>query len=106
LLVRESIPVDPAREPFERLGCEVHRPALGVACAGDETGGLEHLDVPRHGLHRDVERLCELVHGGGPPTQSCDDASSHGVGEGEEGAVEQRFGCIDLVHHSTLTFIN
>jgi len=66
----------------------VARPTLAIPGACDEAGGLEHLDVPRHGLLADGKRLGELIHGRLAPREARDQAAPHRVGEGQECPVE------------------
>ena len=62
--------------------------ALGVACARDESGVFQNLNVLRDRLFGDRERFREFVDGGGPAAEPGDDAAADRVGQGSECQVE------------------
>jgi hypothetical protein len=61
LLPDLSMLFDPADRRIERAGFEPARSILSVSAATDQTGSLEHLQMLRDGLKRDVERFSQLV---------------------------------------------
>ena len=64
LLGLALVALDPFGHQVEDLRFEMHGTALRVAGARHEPGVLEHPQVLRHRLHRDLVRLGELVDGG------------------------------------------
>ena len=84
--------VDPVDGRVEAFGFEMTRSRLGFATTGDQSAVFEHLDVFRHGLECEIERLRQLVDrrlAGGKPLEDC---SAGGVGERVERRVQFGFG--------------
>ena len=67
---------------------ETARPPLRVAPPGDQPGPLEHLQVLRHRLQADRERLGDLVDRGLALGQAGEDGTARAVGERRENQVE------------------
>lgn len=83
--------VDPVDGRVEAFGFEATRSRLGFASTGDQAAEFEHLDVLRHRLQREIERLRQLVDGRLASGESLEDCAAGGVGERVERRIQLGF---------------
>jgi len=82
------VPLHPLDGAVQGLGLEATGAELGVAATRDQSGPLEHLQMPRDGLQADLERGGQLVHRGLAFGQTTEDGPTGGVGQSGERRTE------------------
>src|SRR5262249_13205620 len=80
LLPETPIDRQPVIDRLEAFWLELARPPLCLAAARNETGALEHLEMPRHSRQADLEGFGQLVHGGLAVCEARENGASRRVG--------------------------
>jgi len=83
-----AVAIEPDRGGKDRPGVEPAAADAAGALLRHETGAHEHLDVPRHGLQRDVERRRQFGNQPILPVERGQQGAPHRIGKRPENLVE------------------
>jgi len=92
-----AVAVDPDGSGEDRFREQAAPVDAAAAFLSDKPGAHQHLDVPGHGLQRDVERLSQFRHERWSCLEPLQDRAAYRVGERKEGAIEDFFLRVALV---------